>query len=37
MDQPEPRYGGHILKVTCGIDWAEKHHHIALVDETAYW
>ncbi|MFD6650638.1 IS110 family transposase [Micromonospora chalcea] len=23
-----------ILKVTCGIDWAEKHHDIALVDDN---
>ena len=22
------------LKVYCGIDWAEQHHDVALVDET---
>jgi hypothetical protein len=22
------------LTITCGIDWAENHHDIALVDET---
>jgi hypothetical protein len=22
------------LTITCGIDWAEKHHDVALVDET---
>lgn len=22
------------MKVTCGIDWAEKHHDIALVDDN---
>jgi hypothetical protein len=24
---------GHFLKVFCGIDWAENHHDVALVDE----
>lgn len=26
--------GGDVIKVYCGTDWAEKHHHIGLVDEA---
>jgi hypothetical protein len=25
--------GGHVEEIFCGIDWAERHHDVALVDE----
>src|SRR4051812_12846895 len=30
----QARWGEERLRVYCGIDWAERHHDVALVDET---
>ncbi|MGW7604513.1 IS110 family transposase, partial [Streptomyces antimycoticus] len=30
----EDREKGSGLTITCGIDWAENHHDVALVDEA---
>lgn len=33
--QPRTTKRGDPLQVWCGIDWAERHHDIALVDQDA--